>query len=80
MQKTPFVYPIIGGRKLEHLQANIEAVKISLTDEQVKYLEGVLPFDPGFPNSLIVRDSSPNPSQPVILTNRFCVCRVMDRR
>ena len=55
MQKAPFVYPIVGGRKLEHLQANMDALKISLTDEQVKYLEGVLPFDPGFPNSLIVR-------------------------
>ncbi|KAL5520315.1 hypothetical protein ACEPAG_9529 [Sanghuangporus baumii] len=49
MQKTPYVFPIIGGRKVEHLLANIEALKISLSDEQIKYLESILPFDPGFP-------------------------------
>ncbi|KAL5520573.1 hypothetical protein ACEPAG_9797 [Sanghuangporus baumii] len=49
MQKTPYVFPIIGGRKVEHLMANIEALKISLSNEQIKYLESILPFDPGFP-------------------------------
>lgn len=24
MQKTPYVFPVIGGRKVEHLKANIE--------------------------------------------------------
>lgn len=54
MQKTPYVFPIIGGRKVEHLLANIEALKISLSPEQIEYLESVLPFDPGFPNTMIV--------------------------
>ncbi|OCB85917.1 arylalcohol dehydrogenase [Sanghuangporus baumii] len=30
MQKTPYTFPIIGGRKVEHLMANIDALKISL--------------------------------------------------
>ena len=55
MQKTPFVFPIIGGRKVEHLLANIEALELSLTDEQIKFLENVVEFQPGFPNWLIVR-------------------------
>lgn len=55
MHKAPYVFPIIGGRKVEHLQANIEALSISLTEEQIKYLEGILTFDKGFPSSLIVR-------------------------
>ena len=55
MQKTPYVFPIIGGRKVEHLVDNIEALDISLTTEQIKYLEGVIPFDLGFPHSMIVR-------------------------
>ena len=54
MQKTPYVFPIIGGRKVEHLEANIESLSISLTPEQVEYLEGVVPFDPGFPQNMIV--------------------------
>ncbi|KAL5520506.1 hypothetical protein ACEPAG_9730 [Sanghuangporus baumii] len=51
MQKTPYVFPVIGGRKVEQLMANIEALKISLSDEQIQYLESILPFDPGFPTN-----------------------------
>ncbi|KDR81932.1 hypothetical protein GALMADRAFT_221816 [Galerina marginata CBS 339.88] len=50
MQKTTYVFPIIGGRKVEHLLSNIEALDISLTDEQIKPL--------GSP------DSSPSPVIP----------------
>lgn len=54
MQKTPYVFPIVGGRKIEHLLANIEALEIVLTDEQITYLESVASFDPGFPTWMIV--------------------------
>ncbi|KAI0634200.1 Aldo/keto reductase [Trametes polyzona] len=53
MQKTPYVFPIIGGRKVEQLEGNIEALNVALTDEHVKYLERILPFDPGFPTTMI---------------------------
>ncbi|KAF9046364.1 NADP-dependent oxidoreductase domain-containing protein [Panaeolus papilionaceus] len=53
MHKAPFVFPIVGGRKVEHLHANLEALEISLSDEQIIYLESVVPFDPGFPNNMI---------------------------
>jgi len=53
MHKAPHVFPIIGGRKVEHLRANIEALNIKLTPEQVKELESVEPFDPGFPSNMI---------------------------
>ncbi|KAF4598933.1 NADP-dependent oxidoreductase domain superfamily protein [Pleurotus pulmonarius] len=53
MQKTPFVFPIIGGRKVEHLKANIEALNIALSKGQIKYLESIVPFDPGFPHSML---------------------------
>ncbi|KAI0071466.1 aryl-alcohol dehydrogenase [Panus rudis PR-1116 ss-1] len=49
MQKVPYVFPIIGGRKVEHLHANIEALEIALTPEHIKFLESILPFDLGFP-------------------------------
>jgi aryl-alcohol dehydrogenase-like predicted oxidoreductase len=54
MQKTTHVFPIVGGRKIEHLKANIEALSISLSPEQIKYLESVVPFDPGFPHTMVV--------------------------
>lgn len=54
MQKTPYVFPILGGRKVEHLIQNLEALDISLSKEQIKEIEGVVKFDIGFPMSIIV--------------------------
>ncbi|KAJ7066839.1 arylalcohol dehydrogenase [Mycena belliarum] len=53
MHKVPYCFPIIGGRKIEHLLSNVEALDISLSPEQIAFLESVVPFDPGFPISLI---------------------------
>ncbi|KAJ3984922.1 Aldo/keto reductase [Lentinula detonsa] len=53
MQKTPYVFPIIGGRKVENLVENLEALSISLSDEHIKELESLLPFDVGFPTDFI---------------------------
>jgi diketogulonate reductase-like aldo/keto reductase len=55
MQKTPFVFPIVGGRKVEQLHGNIEALDISLTPQQIKEIEDTLPFDHGFPYNIVVR-------------------------
>ena len=57
LQKTPYVFPIIGGRKVEHLLANVEALRVSLSEEQIKEIESVVPFDPGFPSNFIVCDT-----------------------
>ncbi len=54
MQKTTHVFPIVGGRKVEHLMANIEALSISLSPEQIEYLESIVNFEPGFPHAMIV--------------------------
>ena len=52
MQKTPYVFPVIGGRKIEHLRSNLEALDIVLTPEHIAALEKASPFDPGFPHDL----------------------------
>ncbi|KAI8981353.1 Aldo/keto reductase [Trametes punicea] len=49
MQKTPYVFPVLGGRKPEQLYSNLEALDIELTDEQIKHIESAVPFDHGFP-------------------------------
>lgn len=51
MQKTPNVFPIIGGRKVEHLKDNIQALSLRLSDEQIKFLESQTEFDIGFPGN-----------------------------
>ena len=47
MQKAPYVFPLVGGRKVEHLMSNIEALDISLSEEHIAFLESILPFERG---------------------------------
>ncbi|TBU58654.1 Aldo/keto reductase [Dichomitus squalens] len=49
MQKAPYVFPIIGGRKIEQLHANLEALSIHLTDKHIKAIEAAAPFPLGYP-------------------------------
>ncbi|EIW78687.1 arylalcohol dehydrogenase [Coniophora puteana RWD-64-598 SS2] len=53
MAKTPYVFPLIGGRKVEQLQANVEALSVRLTKEHIKEIEGVAPFSLGFPHNVV---------------------------
>ncbi|TDL23204.1 Aldo/keto reductase [Rickenella mellea] len=72
MQKTPYVFPIIGGRKIEHLLGNVEALSISLSPEQMSFLESILPFDPGFPSTFI----GDGTSDPFLLQSTAVIDRV----
>ncbi|KAI9442874.1 NADP-dependent oxidoreductase domain-containing protein [Lactarius psammicola] len=50
--KTPYVFPIIGGRKVEQLRENLQALDISLTPEQMNRIESTKPFEPDFSYSV----------------------------
>ncbi|PHH92730.1 hypothetical protein CDD83_5559 [Cordyceps sp. RAO-2017] len=54
--KATNVIPIVGGRKVEHLKDNIQALSITLTQEQVDFLESVVAFDLGFPSNFLGHD------------------------
>ena len=54
--KAKKVFPLVGGRKIEHLKQNIEALSIKLTPKQIEYLESIVPFDVGFPTNFIGDD------------------------
>lgn len=54
--KAERVFPLMGGRKVEHLKQNIEALSIELTPKQIEFLENVTSFDIGFPNDMIGQD------------------------
>jgi len=56
LAKAPRVFPIVGGRKVEHLHDNIQALKIKLTTEQIEFLESARPFEVGFPHNFIGED------------------------
>lgn len=51
--KSAYVFPIVGGRKIEHLKSNIEALAIELSDEEIEEIEGAAPFDHGFPLNFV---------------------------
>ncbi|CAD6448690.1 19cbb193-7710-4eed-a20a-b2c55a070933 [Sclerotinia trifoliorum] len=53
MKKANFVCPIVGGRKVEHLKGNIEALSLELSDDDVKQIEEANAFDVGFPQSFL---------------------------
>ena len=53
LHKTPNVYPIIGGRKIEHLKGNIEALSLKLSKEDIQQIDSAAPFDVGFPMNFL---------------------------
>jgi len=53
MKKYPYVYPIVGGRKIDHLKGNIEALEVELSDEEIQEIDGATDFQVGFPMNFI---------------------------
>lgn len=53
MHKYPYVFPVVGGRKVEHLKGNIEALGIELNEEEIEAIEGASSFEIGFPMSML---------------------------
>ena len=47
--KAPYVFPIVGGRNTKHLQGNIEALGLELSDEEVDEIDSASDFEVGFP-------------------------------
>lgn len=67
MSKTPYVFPIMGGRTVEHLKGNIEALNLRMSDDDIKEIEAAAPFDPGFPLNFIYGPEIPDNSKAVWL-------------
>ncbi|KAI3340747.1 Aldo/keto reductase [Ustulina deusta] len=53
LQKTPYVFPIVGGRKVEHIQGSIDGLSIELTEDEVAQIDKAYPFDHGFPHTFL---------------------------
>ncbi|KAI0865524.1 NADP-dependent oxidoreductase domain-containing protein [Xylaria cubensis] len=58
LQKSPHIFPVLGGRKVEHLKANIEALSLELSPEDIKEIEGGYDFDLGFPHKFMSLNGS----------------------
>lgn len=53
IQKTPYVFPIVGARKVEHIQGSIDALCVALSAEDIKEIENAYEFDHGFPHTFL---------------------------
>ena len=59
MHKAPYVFPIVGGRKIDHLKGNIEALSLDLSDEEMDDIDSAAPFDVGFPMNFLGGPKAP---------------------
>jgi hypothetical protein len=64
MHKAPYVFPIVRGRKIEHLKENIKALDIRLSEGGISNIESALPFRAGFPMNFLTGNPSNGPSGP----------------
>lgn len=53
MQKAPYVFPIVGGRNIEHLKGNIQGLSVQLSQQDIEEIEGANAFDVGFPHNFL---------------------------
>ncbi|KAL3480236.1 NADP-dependent oxidoreductase domain-containing protein [Aspergillus californicus] len=53
MDKAPYVFPIVGARKLSHIEGSIAGLGVSLTEGEVSEIEAAYDFDFGFPHSFL---------------------------
>ncbi len=60
MAKQPYIFPIVGIRKLEHLQDSIDALKVRLTKEEIKEIEEAYEYKVGFPHDMVGQHPSQN--------------------
>jgi len=54
MQKAPYVFPILGGRKVDQLKSNMAALSLELSEEDIKQINKASNFDVGFPLNMLI--------------------------
>lgn len=64
LHKSLYVFPILGGRKLDHIRGNIEALSLRLTSQDIADIESAYPFDIGFPHNFLSGDTNRGPKGP----------------
>jgi hypothetical protein len=71
MHKAPHVFPVLGGRKIAHLKANIEALSLRLSPQDIEDVEKGYDFDIGFPHDCInmAKTAPQGPQDATILTS-----------
>ncbi|KAL4773872.1 sterigmatocystin biosynthesis dehydrogenase stcV [Aspergillus nidulans var. acristatus] len=53
MDKAPYVFPIVGARKVSHIEGSIAGIGATISEEEIAEIESVYEFDFGFPHSFL---------------------------
>ncbi|KAJ3019385.1 hypothetical protein HKX48_002141 [Thoreauomyces humboldtii] len=53
LQKAPYVFPIVGGRKVGHVQSSIDGLAVDLTEDEVAEIEKAYPLNHVFPHTFL---------------------------
>ena len=51
--KAPYVFPLVGARKVDHIKGNAESLDVRLSDEEIEEIDTAYPFDHGFPHTFL---------------------------
>ncbi|KAI0160093.1 putative aldo/keto reductase [Hypoxylon sp. FL1284] len=71
--KGPYIFPVVGGRKVEHLKASIEALGLELGDGEIEEIERAVPFDFGYPQTILGGPGGATHPADVLWTKRYGV-------
>lgn len=52
-QKAPYVFPLVGQRKISHLAGSIAGLSVTLTTAEIEKIESSYLFDHGFPHTFL---------------------------
>lgn len=68
MHKVPYVFPIVGGRKVSHLRSNVAALSVVLSDDEMSKIDTAYNFEVGFPHNVNSGDKLPRGPGDLFLT------------
>ncbi|GAA5886751.1 hypothetical protein JCM6882_005876 [Rhodosporidiobolus microsporus] len=53
LHKAPYVFPLVGARKVDHLTGNFPAFDLALSEEELQRIDGAYEFEHGFPSDFL---------------------------
>lgn len=68
IHKAPYIFPIVGGRKVSYLRSNVAALKIALSKDEINKIDVAYNFQAGFPHNIVSGSKLSNGPKDLVLT------------
>lgn len=79
MQKIPHVFPIVGGRKVEHLRGNVESLSLELSEGDFGEVYSAYGIEVGFPYGFLGGGKMTSEPADTVFTQRCSNLRLSER-